>query len=142
MCTFALRATVDSDRDATDHVGIRYMAKREASHPHQWWVYDGGTLRRTFVRAAALLVVCVFASLPTLARAHERLAARHAVSSFRLSKNVERPQQKPAPASLDPLAVPLVVRDDSVRRPVVSALSTGSTPGLASALDTRAPPVR
>jgi len=55
--------------------------------------------RRLF-RAAAVLLVCVFASLPTLIRLHERLSAVDDVARFRLSKNIERPHEKQAPAAL------------------------------------------
>jgi len=103
-------------------------------------VYDGGTVRRDFVRAVALVVAFVFASLPTLARVHERLAARHAVSSFRLSKNVERPSEKVAPTPLVRTVVPFVVRDDSIRGRIDPPAHLVVVSPITSALDTRAPP--
>jgi hypothetical protein len=110
--------------------------------PRRCRVYDRRTVRTSFVRTVALVVACVFASLPTLARVHERLAARHAVSSFRLSKNVERPHDKVAPAPLVRTAVPLAARDDSIRGSVDPAAHRSSDCPALSSVVTRAPPAR
>ena len=99
-------------------------------------------MRTSFVRTVALVVACVFASLPTLARVHERLAARHAVSSFRLSKNVERPSEKVAPTPLVLTAVPVVVGDDSVRGRVDPVAHRVFASPVTAAADNRAPPAR
>lgn len=81
-------------------------------------MYHDQDLQKLIVRVAAVLVVCVFASLPTLARVHDRLSPRDDVSSFRPSKNVERPHEKvaaptfpPLPAHRIVLAVPTTVED-------------------------------
>jgi HAMP domain-containing protein len=121
-------------------IGIRYAVGTMKGRTRADGVYDRSTVRRTLVRAAALFVACVFASLPTLARIHERLAGRDAVSSFRLSKNIERPHQKAVAPSLDQVATPRVARDDSNRGHVVRPPHVASALALASTVDTRAPP--
>jgi hypothetical protein len=105
-------------------------------------VYHGGTVHRTLVRAVALVVACVVAWLPTLVRAHDRLSPHDSATSFRLSKNVERPHEKAAPAPVDRVAVPLVFRDDSMRRGATPAAQPLAVPAIASVLTTRAPPAR
>ena len=86
--------------------------------------------------------MCVFASLPTLARIHDRLSGHDDVASFRLSKNLERPHEKIGAASLV-CAMVTLDRPDAARcgdavEPAPPALLEPVVAPLAS----RAPPVR
>ena len=105
-------------------------------------MYHACDLPKLLCRLAAIVVVSVFASLPTLARVHDHLSTHDNVSSFRLSKNLERPHEKIGATALASTALLLVVRDDSQRGDVVVVSSASFAPLLASPLVSRAPPVR
>jgi len=105
-------------------------------------VYHGRNLRQRIVRAAAVLVVCVFASLPTLARVHDRLSARDDGTSFRLSKNLERPHDKVGIVALVTVAPSATAPELADRGEVAPAADPISAPLLVNTLTSRAPPVR
>ena len=99
------------------------------------------SLRRLIHRVAAAVVVCVFASLPTLARVHDQLSTRDS-GGFKLSKNLERPHEKLAPAPLARATAARVVRDDSPSGEVSDFLPSYAPPAVAVPAPVRAPPVR
>jgi hypothetical protein len=104
-------------------------------------VYHGDDLRKLIVRCAAVLVVCVFASLPTLARVHDRLSAHDDVSSFRPSKNVERPHEKVAASTLAPLpARRIVVAVPTPAQDVVPPSAVADDDVVVAPRASRAPP--
>ena len=51
-------------------------------------------MRQRIQRATAIAIVAVFASLPTLARVHDRLSASDAPTAYRVSRNLERPHER------------------------------------------------
>ena len=93
-------------------------------------------------RIAALAVVCVFATLPSLARVHDRLTAHDEVTRFRLSQNLERPHEKTAAVCLVPTPVLRFAPDTTLQY----AIATTPGPSLHDAFvcptAPRAPPVR
>jgi len=105
-------------------------------------VYHGWNLRQLLLRFVAAIVVCVFASLPTLARVHDRLSTHDNSSSFRLSKNLERPHEKIGTIALVAAAPTLVPRADTHVGDLVDIPLPQSAQFLASPLASRAPPVR
>ena len=88
------------------------------------------------------MVACNFASLPTLARVQDRLSTHDNASSFRLSKNLERPHEKIVATALADSPHPLVVRDRTDRGDVVDVASAPPAQPATASLVSRAPPVR
>lgn len=98
-------------------------------------------MRRSIVRTAAILVMCVFASLPTLARVHDRLTPHGDTGSFRLSKNLERPHEKIAAVAIAAPAVH-VAPDLAWTGDVLERETFPTPPPSLATLPSRAPPVR
>lgn len=104
-------------------------------------MYHHRSVRPLSHRIAALAVVCVFATLPSLARIHDRLTAHDDVTRFRLSQNLERPHEKAAA----PLAAMPVFRMTVDATPHLLVVETDSSPlatGFVFPTGSRAPPVR
>jgi hypothetical protein len=99
-------------------------------------------LRRLIYRVAAAVVVCVFASLPTLARVHDQLSTRDDGGGFKLSKNLERPHEKLAPTPLAQTTAARVVRDDTPSDDASDFLPSYAAPVVTAPAPGRAPPVR
>ena len=97
---------------------------------------------KPLARLAALVVACVFASLPTLARVHDRLSTHDEFGSFRLSKNLERPHEKIGAAAVAATALALVHRDTAPCGEVADPIVVPVTPSFSAPLAARAPPVR
>jgi len=93
-------------------------------------------------RAAALLVACVFAALPTLSRLHDHLLTSDNIPGFRLSKNIERPHERRMPTPLPRFAAPSVGQDTSRAADVAEFVSIVLQPIVASSSSDRAPPAR
>ena len=93
-------------------------------------------------RIAAVAVACVFATLPSLSRIHDRLTAHDDVTRFRLSQNLERPHEKAEAGPLAAMPVFKIATDTSPHPPVVETHASPLAPGFVSATDSRAPPVR
>jgi hypothetical protein len=97
-------------------------------------------VRRFVVRLAAITVIGVFGSLPTLTRLHDRITASDQLSGFRFSKNLERPREKhgsDAVVSVSPVSVApnLAPIGDVQERPVLLYTTASSAPTAV-----RAPP--
>jgi hypothetical protein len=97
---------------------------------------------RVVHRAAALLVACVFATLPTLSRLHDHLLTSDNVPGFRLSKNIERPHERHMPTPLLRVAAPSVGQDRSLAADVADCVSLALQPIVVSSPSGRAPPAR
>lgn len=113
-----------------------------AATPGQMYQLPRNSLRRLIYRAAAAVVVCVFASLPTLARAHDQLSANDNGAGFKLSKNLDRPHEKLAPAPLVRATAARIVRDATPSGDVIEFVASYSAPAIALPMPVRAPPVR
>ncbi len=102
------------------------------------------TVHRRVHRAAALLVACVFLTLPTLARLHDHLSAIDTDGGFRLSKNIERPHERQAAAIAIAVAVgPRQSGPDlSVAGATVIVAACWPTAPTLVAVSDRAPPAR
>lgn len=100
------------------------------------------SLRRLIHRVAAAVVVCVFASLPTLARVHDQLSARDDGASYKLSKNLERPHEKLVAAPLLRATAASVAFDQTRSGDVAELLPWYSAPAVATPSPVRAPPAR
>jgi hypothetical protein len=105
-------------------------------------VYHHDSVRRLSHRIAAVTVACVFATLPSLSRIHDRLTAHDDVTRFRLSQNLERPHQKAEGAPLVAMPVFRIAADTSPHSPVEETHASPLVAGFLSATDSRAPPVR
>ena len=105
-------------------------------------MYDGNDLPKLLCRLAAVVVVSVFASLPTLARVHDRLTTHDDGGSFRLSKNLERPHEKIVAANAVESSIALVVRDTARSADVAETPTSTVTASFAAPLAPRAPPAR
>ena len=105
-------------------------------------VYHGSDLPRLLCRLSAIVVVSVFASLPTLARVHDRLSTHDNASSFKLSKNLERPHEKIGGAIVDDSSIAVVARDITRSADVIQAPTPAVSASFAAPLAPRAPPVR
>ena len=105
-------------------------------------MYHGGIVRQLLHRFAAIVVVGVFASVPTLARVHDRLSTHDDGSAFRLSKNIERPHEKVAAAPLVCTTPARALRDDTRCGDARDVVVHPPTPLVAPELASRAPPVR
>ena len=105
-------------------------------------MYHHKSVRSLSHRIAALAVVCVFASLPSLARIHDRVTAHDEVTRFRLSQNLERPHEKASGAAL--VAMPLfrIAADTTPHLLVGNTDSSPSADAFVSPTAPRAPPVR
>ena len=98
-------------------------------------------MRRLIFRLAALTIIGVLASLPILARLHDRLTASDQPAGFRLSKNLERPREKhsaDAVAEVFPIltAPNLAPIAEIVERPLLPPVTVTSAPA-----PVRAPPI-
>ncbi|HWF85385.1 MAG TPA: hypothetical protein VG222_11070 [Vicinamibacterales bacterium] len=93
-------------------------------------------------RAAALLIACVFLTLPTLSRLHDHLSTADNVAGFRLSKNIERPHERHSVAPLPTLASPTVRSDTSLAGGVAAVTSLAPPPVVVAPSCDRAPPAR
>ena len=100
------------------------------------------SMSRLVHRAASLLVVCVFLSLPTLARLHDHLSAADNVAGFRLSKNLERPHERQTTVSLPRIATPSAGHDTARAGDVAPLVSPAPPRLLAAPTADRAPPAR
>jgi hypothetical protein len=93
-------------------------------------------------RIAALAVVCVFATLPSLARVHDRLTAHDEATRFRLSQNLERPHEKTVAVSLVATPVFRIAIDTALPLIVPTPLCSALDDAFVSPTGPRAPPVR
>ena len=105
-------------------------------------MYHVGNLRQLLHRVAAIVVVGVFASLPTLARINDRLSTHDDVSTYRLSKNIERPHEKAGAAALVRTPPPPALRDDTRCGDARDFATHPPAPVVAPDFASRAPPVR
>lgn len=91
---------------------------------------------------AAVVVACVFASLPTLARVQDHVSTHDDAGSFRLSKNLERPHEKIGAAMLGTLPTFRIACDTLHSPDTVAITSTAFAAVVVSPLASRAPPAR
>src|SRR5579862_9156163 len=95
-------------------------------------------MRRLVLRAAAIAVVAVFASLPTLMRVHDHLTGLDNPTAFRISKNLERPHEK----SVAPFAAvtPFIAWHPSPSGDATVLLETALSSAAVTPADVRGPP--
>ena len=97
--------------------------------------------RRLVYRAAAILVACVFLSLPTLVRLHDHLSTADNISGFRLSKNIERPHERHSPPpSVLKAAAPVVAEASSRGDTIGPFVAHVPQSPVAKPASSRAPP--
>jgi hypothetical protein len=104
-------------------------------------VYHGEVVRQRIFQAAAIVVVCVFASLPTLTRVYDRLSTHDDVGRFRLSKNLERPHEKITAVGVAAPAI-RVANGPAWNRSLVDLCPVVPASGFCAPLGPRAPPAR
>ena len=100
-----------------------------------------GNLPRRIIHVVALAVIWVFVSLPALARVHDRLSTRDDVSSFRPSKNLERPHEKIVAVEVTVPPVPVATAPAWHESPV-DRCNRALAAACSDPLAPRAPPVR
>ncbi|HYM24700.1 MAG TPA: hypothetical protein VEU08_15890 [Vicinamibacterales bacterium] len=96
-------------------------------------------MRRLVLRAAAIAVVAVFASLPTLTRIHDHLTGFDNPTAFRISKNLERPHEKSV-APFISSAAPFIACLASPSRDAIILPETAPSSAVVTPADVRGPP--
>ena len=85
--------------------------------------------------------MCVFASVSTLTRLHDRLSTRDDVASFRPSKNLERPHEKFGATVAAPSIATAAAAQPLIGE-VTDPIGVAPTNAPAAPVPSRAPPVR
>ncbi|HEY7288764.1 MAG TPA: hypothetical protein VH583_02925 [Vicinamibacterales bacterium] len=84
----------------------------------------------------------MFATLPSLARIHDRLTAHDDVTRFRLSQNLERPHEKAAAVALVVMPLFRIAADTTPHSTSAAPPSLPLLDAFASPTGSRAPPTR
>ena len=97
---------------------------------------------RSFMCAAAWLLVTVFACVPALSRVHDHLSSSDRAAGFRFSKNIERPHERLTAVPL--LVIAGTLLDNRDLSPTANAAALDTPPSHSDALPApgpvRAPP--